>query len=146
MMTDLIERLRNPHYAKSQTFAESYMREAADEIERLRAQPPTARVDGPIVAWFYESSNGRGSNSKHISFDKPVSNRYRWNIRPLYAGQPTAPVETDIQTLLEIRDFLQDISTGADVTDASRDGATEFVALLDAAYAEKWESSEPETA
>lgn len=35
-MSDLVERLRNPNYAKSQTFAEAYMREAADEIERLR--------------------------------------------------------------------------------------------------------------
>lgn len=32
--------------------------------------------------------------------------------------------------LSEIRDFLQDISTGAPVTDASRDHATEFVACL----------------
>lgn len=50
----------------------------------------------------------------------------------------------DLQTLLEVRDFLQDISTGADVTDASRDSATEFVALLDAEYAEKWEGSDGE--
>jgi len=35
-MTDLIERLRNPNFAMSPTFASSYMREAADEIERLR--------------------------------------------------------------------------------------------------------------
>lgn len=48
----------------------------------------------------------------------------------------------DLQTLLEVRDFLQDISTGADVTDASRDGATELVALLDAEYAERWEGSD----
>lgn len=44
-----------------------------------------------------------------------------------------------LQLLLEVRDFLRDISTGAPVTDSSRDHATEFVALLDARYAEQWE-------
>ncbi len=39
-------------------------------------------------------------------------------------------MKIDSQLLSEIRDFLQDISTGAPVTDASRDAATEFVALL----------------
>lgn len=33
---NLVSRLRNPNYAKSQTLAASYMNEAADEIERLR--------------------------------------------------------------------------------------------------------------
>jgi hypothetical protein len=36
-MSDIVERLRNPNYAKSSTFARSYMVGAADEIERLRA-------------------------------------------------------------------------------------------------------------
>jgi hypothetical protein len=39
-------------------------------------------------------------------------------------------MQIDNQLMSEIRDFLQDISAGADVTDASRDSATEFVALL----------------
>jgi len=44
------------------------------------------------------------------------------------------------QTMLEIREFLRDISTGAEITENSRDGATEFVALLDVNFAEYWAS------
>jgi hypothetical protein len=58
--------------------------------------------------------------------------------------QNSSAESCELQTLLEVRDFLRDISTGADVTDASRDSATEFVALLDAEYAEKWEGSDGE--
>lgn len=47
----------------------------------------------------------------------------------------------DTQALLEIRDFLQDIVGGADLTERSRDAATGFVSILDAQFGKKWAAS-----
>lgn len=44
----------------------------------------------------------------------------------------------ELQTLLEIRDFLQDVVGGAAITDNSRNAAAEFVSFLDARFGETW--------
>ena len=60
-------------------------------------------------------------------------------------GQGTTGSDDWLQFMLEVRDFLQDISTGATITEASRDHATEFVAMLDVNYNSLWHkgSSQP---
>ncbi|OAF05421.1 hypothetical protein AYJ54_00510 [Bradyrhizobium centrolobii] len=44
----------------------------------------------------------------------------------------------DFQSLLEIRDFLQDIVGGAEITERSRDTARGFVYVMDAEYGTAW--------
>jgi len=46
----------------------------------------------------------------------------------------------DTQALLEIRDFLQDIVGGAEITERSRDAATGFVSILDSEFGSAWSS------
>lgn len=46
----------------------------------------------------------------------------------------------DTQALLEIRDFLQDIVGGAEITERSRDAATGFVSILDSQFGAVWSS------
>ncbi|MGY3609891.1 MULTISPECIES: hypothetical protein [unclassified Bradyrhizobium] len=67
--------------------------------------------------------------------------RYPRPAHPAPASLSVADGE-GLQLLLEVRDFINDISAGAPITDASRDHATEFVAELDARFSEQWETEE----
>lgn len=60
-------------------------------------------------------------------------------LRAIPAERQTPNPVCDLQTLLEIRDFLQDIVGGAEITDRSRQTAKEFVAVMDTQYAAGWQ-------
>lgn len=55
---------------------------------------------------------------------------------------PAAPINPvcDLQALLEIRDFLQDIVGGAEISERSRDVATGFVSIMDNQFGAAWGS------
>ena len=57
------------------------------------------------------------------------------------AATPINPV-CDLQALHEIRDFLQDIVDGAEITERSRDAATGFVSIMDSQFGAAWPSTD----